>query len=398
MRFTGLLLLVLWAAPGMAQQPAAYYPEAHWQRKSPAEAGINSYLLKEAIDFAVANEARAPRDQRLGQQRTFGREPHGEAVGPFAERGDQTGVVVHRGYIVAEWGEPSRVDMTHSVTKSFVSAVTGLAFDRGLIKSLGDPVHSYVPALQPHDPKAETSAAVMLTPFDSAHNRRITWNHLLRQTSDWEGTLWGKPDWADRPETNPPHPPARARHAPGAVYKYNDVRVNVLALAALSVWRRPLPEVLKQHIMDVIGASNTWRWTGYDTSWIMLEGKPVQSVSGGGHWGGGMFINAYDMARFGLLTQRRGKWKDRQLLSEQWIAWSLTPTPVQPNYGFMNWYLNTGKRLLPSAPASAFQHVGNGLNAIYVDAENDVVAVVRWIDNAAMDEFVKRMLAALPNR
>jgi len=74
------------------------------------------------------------------------------------------------------------------------------------------------------------------------------------------------------------------------------VRVNVLALAALNLWRRPLPQVLKETIMDPIGASSTWRWFGYENSWIVLDGSPVQSVSGGGHWGGGMFINAYDMA------------------------------------------------------------------------------------------------------
>ncbi|MCV4860463.1 hypothetical protein OFB63_30920, partial [Escherichia coli] len=67
--------------------------------------------------------------------------------------------------------------------------------------------------------------------------------------------------------------------------------------------------------MDPIGASNTWRWTGYRNAWIVLNGQPVQSVSGGGHWGGGMFINAYDMARFGLLTLHKGNWNGKQLLS-----------------------------------------------------------------------------------
>ena len=88
----------------------------------------------------------------------------------------------------------------------------------------------------------------------------------------------------------------------GSVYEYNDVRVNALALAATSVWRKPLPQVLKEEIMDKIGASNYLALDGYRNSFIVLDGQPVQSVSGGGHWGGGMFINAFDMARFGLLT------------------------------------------------------------------------------------------------
>jgi CubicO group peptidase (beta-lactamase class C family) len=171
--------------------------------------------------------------------------------------------------------------------------------------------------------------------------------------------------------------------------------VNVLALCALNIWRKPLPEVLRDEVMNPIGASATWRWFGYENSWIVLDGKPVQAVGGGGHWGGGMFINARDMARFGYLTLRRGKWRDKQILSDQWVTWALTPTPAQPTYGFMNWFLNTDKKMWPSAPATAFTHIGNGANLIYVDPEHDIVAVVRWIESNAMDEFLKRLLAAV---
>ena len=131
------------------------------------------------------------------------------------------------------------------------------------------------------------------------HDRRKTWGWTAHcwtkplrssQTSDWEGTLWGKPDWADRPSDNPAEWLTRARHEPGTVYKYNDVRVNALALAALEVWRRPLPKVLKEYVMDPIGSSNTWRWHGYENSWVTIDGLKMQSVSGGGHWGGGMWI------------------------------------------------------------------------------------------------------------
>lgn len=64
----------------------------------------------------------------------------------------------------------------------------------------------------------------------------------------------------------------------------------------------------------------------------------------------------------------------------------------------MNWFLNTDRKYLPSAPASAFTHIGNGTNMIYVDPDHDLVAVVRWIDNKAMDEFVKRLIAAVETK
>jgi CubicO group peptidase (beta-lactamase class C family) len=171
-----------------------------------------------------------------------------------------------------------------------------------------------------------------------------------------------------------------------------------LALSVLNVWRKPLPIVLKEKIMDPIGASATWRWTGYENSWIVIDGVAVQSVSGGSHWGGGMFINAYDQARFGYLTLRNGKWKNKQLIPESWIRMSLTPTSVNRTYGFMNYFLNTDKELYPSAPASAFTHIGAGTNMIYVDQENDLVIVARWIDNKALDELIERVIKSVEKK
>lgn len=389
-----LLLSLPAAAQGLPEAGAA------WPHRSPAEDGADPVALQGAVDFAIAHETRNPRDLVLNHYQTFGREPFGYAIGPIKERGDPTGVIVHHGAIIAQWGDPSRVDMTHSVTKSMLSSIIGVAFDRGMISDLNEPVQNAMSPVLPYrlpggDKTDRLNAPELLSPFDTPHNRTITWDHMLRQTSDWEGTLWGKPDWADRPGADPATWTTRKRNPPGSVYKYNDVRVNALALAALNVWRRPLPQVLKEMILDPIGASNTWRWYGYENSWIVLDGVAVQSMTGGGHWGGGLFINALDMARFGALTLHRGRWNERQLLSERWVTMALTPTPAEPTYGFMNWFLNTDKKLWPSAPANAFAHIGNGANVIYVDPEHDLVAVVRWIDNSAMDGFIQRLLAAL---
>jgi CubicO group peptidase (beta-lactamase class C family) len=379
-----------------------YVPAADsWQKRSPQQAKFDAVKLKEAIDFAVASEAKSPRSQELGLTQTFGQAPFGEIVGPTKDRGEQTGIVIRNGYLIAEWGEPSRVDMTHSVTKSLLSSVVGVAFDRKLIRSLQDKAFDYAAPILPYQPGQRFDTAerfgqsTLIDLFATEHNRKITWEHLLRQTSDWEGTLWGKPDWADRPDRDSSKWLNRPRKEPGSAYEYNDVRVNVLALAALNVWRRPLPEVLKDTIMDEIGASNTWRWYGYENSFVVIDGRIIQSVSGGGHWGGGIFINAYDMARFGLLTLRGGRWGNKQLLSSEFVRQAKTSTAVQPTYGFMNWFLNTDKKLYPNAPASAIIHTGNGTNIIYCDPENDLVVVVRWIENNKINEFLGKLLASL---
>lgn len=378
-----------------------YVPGATWEQKSPAAMGVDSAKLADAIAFAQEHETRAPRDMEENHYRTFGREPFGQGIGPFKPRGPNSGVILRGGYVIASWGDPDRVDMTHSVTKSFLSSVVGLAVDRGLIASVDEPVHrsqapTYALRTQPDaQPGATVGQPQFIDPWNTPHNRSITWRHLLQQNSDWEGTLWGKPEWADRPAQDANTWTTRARHAPGTVYEYNDVRVNVLALAATNIWRRPLPEVLHELVMAPIGASRSWRWYGYDNSWITVDGRPVQVVSGGGHWGGGMYINAWDMARFGLLTQRRGVWGTQRILSDAWVTEALTPSGPNPGYGYMNWFLNTDRKWMPSTPASAFGHVGNGTNLVFVAPEQDLVVVVRWIENRNIDEFLGRILGSL---
>ena len=386
-------------------QKSTYFPALNqWEHRSPSFFNIDSNKIKEAISFAQNHENTLPKNQWLSQAMQFGKEPFSDPIGPMADRGPAAGIIIYKGYIIAEWGNPSSVEITHSVTKSMVSSVVGLAFDRGIIRSLDDKVFTYLPPIEVANTEAlpvyqnPIAKSSFIYPFETEHNRKITWEHMLRQSSDWEGVLWGKPDWADRPSDKPAEWTTRPRFEPGTVYKYNDTRVNALTLATTLVWRKPLPEVLRENIMNPIGASNTWAWTGYKNAWIVMDGKMIQSVSGGGHFGGGMFINAYDMGRFGLLTLRKGNWNGKQILSENWIRKSTTPGPANAGYGFMNYMLNTDHKMYPSAPASAYAHVGNGTNAIYVDPEHDVVAVIRWIEDKSMDGFIKILLSAFPHQ
>ena len=377
------------AQPSSARAAAAassYFPDRFgWEHKKPEEVGMDAARVADAVKSAVDHEIAGPKDMALFLNGSFGKEPYSTIVGPIKDRGPASGLITRYGFIVAEWGDPKRVDITNSVTKTFLTTVVGLAWQKGLIRDVNDYVRDYMP---PH-----------VDLFEAPHNQNIKWDHLLRQTSDWQGTLWGKPDWADRPEGEKAEDwPHRKLWEPGTHYKYNDVRVNVMALAALQVWRRPLPDALREEVMDPIGASSTWRWYGYENSWVEIDGKKVQSVSGGGHWGGGMFISSFDMARFGYLFLRNGKWKDRSIVSEKWIEMARTPGPANDSYGFANWFLNTGRKAIPSAPASAVYFQGNGGNTIYVDWDNDIVAVTRWMaGGGALNDFVGKMMGSLKN-
>jgi CubicO group peptidase (beta-lactamase class C family) len=385
-RWTGRIALAFVALTTCVLAADYFPPRGAWEKKSPADLGLDATKLERAIAFAVANENPATKDVAAELKATFGaREPNFRLLGPTQPRAALNGIVIRHGYVAAEWGDTQRTDMTHSVTKTFLTTVVGLAWQRGLIRRLDDRAADYLPT-------GEREKF-----FSGPHNAAITWDHLLRQTSDWSGTLWDVPDWADRPVgATPADYPQRAMHAPGSFFKYNDVRVNLLALVTLHVWRRPLPEVLREEVMDPIGASNRWRWTGYENSWVTLDGRRVQSVSGGGHFGGGMFIDAWDLARFGYLFLHHGRWAGRELVAEKWITLARTPGPANANYGFANWYLNTDRKPMPSAPASSVTFVGNGSNIVYIDWENDLVVVVRWIKSGVpLDQFIGQVLGAL---
>src|SRR5690349_15984182 len=229
-----------------------YFPSpdpAPWQYADPAAAGFDPAGIAAAAGFAAEHETPWGRDLARVVESDFGEEPPwNEALGPVRPRGGPNGLVLRGGHIVAEWGDTTQIDQTFSVAKSYLAILAGLAWDRGLIPDLDEPVRRRV----------EDGG------FEPPHNHRITWRHLLQQTSEWEGELWGKPDLVDRNRSVGGRPSAapkgthRDLKAPGEFWEYNDVRVNRLALALLRVWRRPLPEVFSELVMQPIGASADW--------------------------------------------------------------------------------------------------------------------------------------------
>ncbi|MBT8321449.1 MAG: serine hydrolase, partial [Eudoraea sp.] len=211
------------------------------------------------------------------------------------------------------------------------------------------------------------------------------------------GSLWGIKDWADRPprEGGLDDWKFRELREPGTVMEYNDVRVNVLAYSLTHVWRKPLPLVLKEEIMDRIGASTAWRWHGYQDAWTEIDGLNMKSVTGGGHSGGGIFISAEDMARFGLLLLNNGKWRDSQLISKEWITEALTPSTPNPNYGYMWWLNQPGNRNWKGLPKNIFYASGFGGNFIVICPDQDLVVVTRWLEPNKIGTFMAQVFSAL---
>ena len=371
-----LLFLLFISFNALCQEK--YFPGKVWSEQLPESLGLDNKKLSDAINFAIKNENSVERDLRISILNSFGREPGYRIKGPTKFRGETNGLIIKNGYIVGKWGDTKRVDMTFSVTKSYLSTVAALAHDKGLIK-LDERLQNYV-----WDGK-----------FDDPHNSQITWHHLLNQSSQWSGELFGTYDWADRPPRGLSLEEIKKQKLlpPGKSYKYNDVRVNLLSFSLLNVFRKPLPVVLKENIMDPIGASSTWRWYGYDNSMVVIDGVSVQSVSGGGHFGGGLFINSIDHARFGLLFLRNGTWKGKEIISSEWINKMKIPSENNDTYGYM-WWLNRGERKWDDLSENIFYGSGFGGNYVVVVPDHELVIVARWIDSSKIGDFVKKVIEA----
>ena len=361
-----------------------YFPsKGNWEVKLPSDFNYDSKKIQEAIDFVVENQNNGNKDLRVEILKGFSTEPYHSIKGPTKKRGETNGLIIKDGYIIASWGDTKRVDMTFSVTKSYLSAITGVAIDKNLIKSEQDIVSDYI----------------WDKTFDGNMNSKISWEHLLNQSSDWHGNLFGINHWEDRPDINKSIDEWRTepQKEPGAFYKYNDVRVNVLAYSLLQVFRESLPKILKKTIMDPIGASDSWRWYGYENSWVNMDGLMTQSVSGGGHNGGGIFINSEDHARFGLLYLNNGMWNDKRIISKDWIKKSITPSKTNPEYGYM-WWINSEKGEdyatsdWKNVPTNVYYGAGFGGNYIVVIPDENMVVVGRWLGRGTIGTFIQMIL------
>lgn len=379
-RVLAVLAAIVFISTTQAQQAALYFPPAGddaWKRLDPAAAGMNPDVLAEAVKWAQTRETDMPRDFST-QSKIFG-----TPLGPLpASRALTNGIILRRGYIVAEWGDTRAVDPSYSMAKSYLSMILGVTIDRGLIADIHQPVGALI-----HDGG-----------YEGARNAKVTWYHHVTQTSEWEGEMFGKAyDFVGKEAFgSAARETPRELQEPGTHFEYNDVRMNRFSLSMLRLWKRPLPQVLKSEIMDPIGASSTWKWVPYDNATVDVDGSPMPSVSGGTRWGGGLWMDSFDHARVGLLMLRRGSWNGRQILSESWVADSTRPQGKHASYGYL-WWLNTDdKPRWPDAPRESFSAQGAGENTIWVDPVHDLVVVWRWHKGGeSQPELYRRILSSL---
>ena len=373
-----LSVATLVTAPTFAQATAGrqepYYPPAGaWAKKSPAELGIDPAKLAEAVTYAQSRESNRAMDFS-DQEKIFG-----TLLGSVpTKRAKTNGVVIYKGYVVAEFGDTTWADPTYSVAKSMMSTVAAIAIRDSKITNLDAPV----------------GASVKDGGYDSPRNAQVTWKMHLQQETEWEGDMFGKKDdFVGAEAFGDGERKPRELKRPGTFYEYNDVRINRLGLSLLQTFRKPVPEVFRDEVMDVIGASNSWKWVPYHNSYVTIDGKKMPSVSGGTRWGGGVWINSWDMARFGYLWLRGGKWGDKQVVPADYVKAAVAPSANGPDYGYL-WWLNRSGKNYPGLPANVYGARGAGSNTILISPDHDLVVVWRW--HAGNEgEFAKRVIAAI---
>lgn len=384
----GLAMLAAWVGIGVPARGADVYvpPAGSWEHKKPSELGMDDAKIAEAVAWALTQETDWPKD--FSKQR----EIFGRPLGPLpSTRASTNGVILKDGYIIAEFGDVNAVDPTYSVAKSCLSTILGLTLDRGLIGSIDECVGERVnPSLGDYGFVDPQNAP--------AHNSRITWRHFATMSSEWRGEMFGKThDFPGAAEYGKGAMQPRELRPPGTFFEYNDVRINRFSLSMLRLWKKPLPEVWRSEVMNPIGASATWKWIPYDNAMVEVDvggrKERMPSISGGTRWGGGLWISTLDHARFGLLISRGGKWRDRQIVSEQWIREATKQQGVKSDYGYLWWLNNEGR--WPDAPRSSFSAQGAGDNTIWIDNEHGLVVVWRWHKGSAQGEFYSRIIGAM---
>ena len=284
-----------------------YWPTHGWKSCHPEDVGMNSTALMDVYDY-VAN----PVVQTRGV------------------------AIIRKGYIVAEtyfngFDQYSR-HPSYSVAKSFVSALIGIGLEQGIFKYLEEPIYHYFPELNKKKKVQIRSSFLQNLPTPGAR-KQITIEHLLTMSS---GLKWNEQDYFNDP-LNDVFLMADSfdyilyvlgkpsEYEPGKVWRYSSgdsMLLSGLFTRALGI---SAYEFGQEYLFGPLGIPNIIWHTD-------LAGHTI------GGWGIEATIREY--AKFGYLYLKKGRWEDRQVISESWVYESLEPVSESIDfYGYQWWLL-----------------------------------------------------------
>ena len=295
-------------------------------------------------------------------------------------------IVVNQGTIVREiyYNDFSYSTQfnTYSVTKSFTSALVGIAIDQGIIGSVDDPVVSYFPnATFDHD---------------SPEKQSVTIRHVLTMTSGF--------DYGEDPTLAPPVEGSVATHVlnspvtrePGTSWVYDSQAPSILTRIIEIQSNMSLLDFANEYLFDSLGIQ--------EVSWGTDD-------SGLAYGGFSLYLTSREMAKFGQLFLQEGMWNDEEIISKEWVREStLDHMPddvhfvysVKPSggYGYLWWTYDGfytasglhGQRIIVN-PSGEYVVVFTSLDVTQEGADNLHISLlegdfVGW--EKPMTDFYKR--------
>ena len=306
-----------------------------WEISSPSEHGLDPDKLTEMVNLIREGES-YPRMQSL--------------------------LIVRHGYLVLEeyfnkW-TADRLHILQSVTKSFTSALIGMAIAEGKIKSVDEKVLDFFPDMEDIANMDEGKASIrikdlltMRSGVDYHENGQDSPHFQLNRLP----TGWDK-FYLDRP----------MRGDPGKNFNYDSG--GVILLSAILKSRTGMHA-------DIYAENTFFKSLGIEKKfWVKnQEGHP--------HTGGGLALRTRDMARFGLLYLNKGKWGGKQVIPEDWIQESFkkhvdfgNPEQDVIGYGYLWWI----QRPDPKGNGKEYIYAARGAHGqyIFIVPEHDMVVAI----------------------
>jgi CubicO group peptidase (beta-lactamase class C family) len=311
--------------------------------------------------------------QEATRPEQLGWSPEGLAAAQaYAEEiGSAAVMIVDDGLVVAAWGDITRNFMAHSMRKSLMSALYGIYVGEGRIETARTLEEL---GIDDHTPLTETEKQATIADLLKARS-----GVYIPAVGESAGMKFLRPE--------------RGSHLPGTFWYYNNWDFNALGtIFDQETGEENIYQAFKTRIADPIGMQD----------FVADQHYVYEPYSAHPYYG--FVISARDMARFGLLFARGGRWEDEQIIPESWVAESTTAysdartvNACEGGYGYMWWVAADGRHLPNVAlPDGSFSARGAGGQHVLVIPAWDVVIVHRvdtFIpDNEVVDSQFGRLV------
>jgi CubicO group peptidase (beta-lactamase class C family) len=297
----------------------------------------------------------------------------------FAEQsGYATVMALYDGKVFFSWGNITKNYKCHSIRKPFLSALYGIHV------SLGDiSLNSTLEDLNIDDiPPSLTNEEKQATVRDLLKSRSGVYHKAAAETQEAKDTR-----------------PVRGSHAPGTFFYYNNWDFNALGTIFEQETGTKIFEEFKKRIADPLGMEDFSVENCYYQYEDSLSMYPAYSFR----------MSARDLARFGVLYQKNGVWKDIQIIPQDWIVESTTTFSILDStlgvgYGYMWYTIPEGSAFAQLVGASGYYHTGIGVHIVIILPELKLVLVERydtdgeWTDpgDAGMELGLKIINSRIP--